>query len=497
MTAREAGGDVRKLMSEMGTAVTGTGKRVRDGLSMVTVRKMREVRSGWRAGTRRIGVVTVAGGLVLALVAQPALAVGPHAGVECQPTATEQDAALELAESCGMDVEITTARSPWSTFTATEEGKVTQEVTAVATRTSVSGAWGPVSTRVTDADPTDGMLSVTAPVYPITLSDGTADRPLATINKDGHTLTYDSPFDLTEPVVDGDTVTYPGVAGKGADLVVTINSDGTGISTALRLADRAAALRADKKIGLGELTFPVTTSAGLTVTQNAAGGFDVVDAFGEDIFRAPQPKMWDSTGSGAPDESAAGSGLFSSGATQRDAKDSAGPTPAARWDKISDVHPDDPAARATAPFYGDQQVSMPVDLVPAKARHTTDALTSADAGTGAGALSGAAAPGADLSGGLSVGGESLGGFGSAGATEPSTVGVRIRPDRDFLLSDPDTVFPALIDPTVTSAGNEWLLAREGTPGATSEYMFEGEAGFSDPRNTLDFRGLWGSWFLRG
>ncbi|MEU4385346.1 RHS repeat-associated core domain-containing protein [Promicromonospora sp. NPDC023805] len=440
---------------------------------------MREVRSGWRAGTHRIGVATVASGLVFALVAQPALAVGPHTGVECQPTATEQDAALELAESCGMDVEITTARSPWSTFTATEEGKVSQEVTAVATRTSVSGAWGPVSNRVTDADPTDGMLAVTAPVYPITLSDGTAGRPLATINKDGHTLTYDSPFDLTEPVVDGDTVTYPGVAGKGADLVVTINSDGTGISTALRLADRAAALRADKKIGLGELTFPVTTSAGLTVTQNAAGGFDVVDAFGEDVFRAPEPKMWDSSASGAPDESAAGSGLFSSGATQRGTKASAGPTPAARWDQVSGEDADDPAARATAPLHGDEQVSMPVDLVPAKARHTTGALTSgtpADAGTGAGALSGASAPGTDLTGGLSVGGESLGGFGSAGATEPSTVGVRIRPDRDFLLSDPDTVFPALIDPTVTSAGNEWLMVHEGTQDATSGYMFEGNQG---------------------
>lgn len=466
-------------MSEMGTAVTGTGKRVRDGLSRVTVRRARKVRSGWRAGTRRIGVATVASGLVFALVAEPALAVGPHAGIECQPTATEQDAALELAESCGMDVEITTARSPWSTFTATEEGKVSQEVTAVATRTSVSGVWGPVSNRVTDADPTDGMLSVTAPVYPITLSDGTAGRPLATINKDGHTLTYDSPFDLTEPVVDGDTVTYPGVAGKGADLVVTINSDGTGISTALRLADRAAALRADKKIGLGELTFPVTTSAGLTVTQNAAGGFDVVDAFGEDIFRAPEPKMWDSSASGAPDESAAGSGLFSSGTTQRDTKASAGPTPAARWDQVSDEDADDPAARATAPLHGDEQVSMPVDLVPAKARHTTGALTPgtpADAGAGASALSGASAPGTDLTGGLSVGGESLGGFGSAGVTEPSTVGVRIRPDRDFLLSDPDTVFPALIDPTVTSAGNEWLMVHEGTQDATSGYMFEGNQG---------------------
>src|SRR5688572_30780180 len=48
-----------------------------------------------------------------------------------------------------------------------------------------------------------------------------------------------------------------------------------------------------------------------------------------------------------------------------------------------------------------------------------------------------------VSGGLSGGDplETAGGFGSAGSTETSTVGVRIRPDRDFLLSDPDTVFP--------------------------------------------------------
>lgn len=482
MTARGAGGDVRKLTSQMGTAVTGMGARMRDGLTRATVGTARRIRSGWRTGARRAGLVTVASGLALALVAEPALAVGPHVGIDCQVTAADQDTALELADACGLDVEITSARSPWSTFTATEDGQVSQEVTATASRTAVSGTWGPVSNRVVDADPTDGMLSVAAPVYPITLSDGTKGVPLATITKDGHTLTYDSPFDLTEPVVEGDSVTYPAVAGKGADLVVTINPDGTGISTALRLADRVAARRADERIGLGEITFPVTTSAGLTVTQNAAGGFDVVDAFGQDIFRAPEPKMWDSSASGAPDESAAGSGLFSSGATQRDAKAAAGPTPAPRWDQISDEDADDPAARATAPLHGDEQVSMPVDLVPAKARHTTGAPTgapSADAGTGAGALSGASAPGVDLSGGLSVGGDPLetpGGFGSAGSTETSTVGVRIRPDRDFLLSDPDTVFPALIDPTVTSAGNEWLMVHEGTPDETSGYMFEGNQG---------------------
>ncbi|MFD7025285.1 RHS repeat-associated core domain-containing protein [Promicromonospora sukumoe] len=471
---------MRKLTSQMGTAVTGMGARVRDGLTRATVGTARRIRSGWRTGARRAGLVTVASGLALALVAEPALAVGPHVGIDCQISAADQDTALELADACGLDVEITSARSPWSTFTATEDGQVSQEVTATATRTAVSGTWGPVSNRVVDADPTDGVLSVAAPVYPITLSDGTKGVPLATITKDGHTLTYDSPFDLTEPVVEGDSVTYPAVAGKGADLVVTINQDGTGISTALRLADRVAARRADERLGLSELTFPVTTSAGLTVTQNAAGGFDVVDAFGQDVFRAPEPKMWDSSASGAPDESAAGAGLFSSGATQRDATTATGPKPAPRWEQLSDQDADDPAARATAPLHGDEQVSMPVDLVPAKARHTTGAPTgapSADAGTNA--LSGASAPGVDLSGGLSVGGDPLetpGGFGSAGSTETSTVGVRIRPDRDFLLSDPDTVFPALIDPTVTSAGNEWLMVHEGTPDETSGYMFEGNQG---------------------
>ncbi|MFI2485883.1 RHS repeat-associated core domain-containing protein [Promicromonospora kroppenstedtii] len=468
---------MRKLTNQMGTAVTRMGARVHNGLTRATVGTARKVRSGWRTGARRAGLVTVASGLALALVVEPALAAGPHVGIDCQISAVDQETALELADACGQDVEITSALSPWSTFTATEDGTVIQEMTATASRTAVTGTWGPVSTRVVDADPTDGVLSVAAPVYPIILSDGTEGVPLATITKDGHELTYDSPFDLTEPVVDGDTVTYPAVAGKGADLVVTINQDGTGISTALRMADRAAAKRADDELGLGELTFPVTTSAGLTVTRNAAGGFDVVDAFGQDIFRAPEPKMWDSSASGAPDESAAESGLFSSGATQPDTKASEGPTAAARWDQISDEDAADPAARATAPLLGDEQMSMPVDLVPARARHTTGEpapASSADADT----LSGAAAPGVDLSGGLSVGGDPLetaGGFGSAGSTETSTVGVRIRPDRDFLLSDPDTVFPALIDPTVTSAGNEWIMTHDGTVGA-SEYMFEGNRG---------------------
>ncbi|WP_369372024.1 polymorphic toxin type 50 domain-containing protein [Promicromonospora sp. Populi] len=464
--------------------MTGTVERVRGEVAAGMVRALRMVRSGWRGGARRAGVITVASGLALALVVEPALAVGPNVGVDCQTTATDQASALDLAEACGLDVEITTARSPWSTFTATEDGTVTQEVTMVATRTAVSGAWGPVSNRVTDPIPEDGVLSVAAPVYPITVSDGTAGVPLATINRDGHTLTYDSPFDLTEPVIDGDTVTYPAVAGEGADLVVTINPDGTGISTALRLADRAAARRADDQLGLDELTFPVTTSAGLTVTQSAGGGFDVVDAFGQQIFQAPEPKMWDSAASGGSGQDAGALGLFSSGGAPAD---SVGPRPAGRWEQVSGVDADDPEARASAPLLGDQQLSMPVDLVPARARHNTDASAGSTPDAAAGAAAavpgadplGTSAPGVDLTGGLSVGGDSLdasGGFGSAGATESSTVGVRIRPDRDFLLSDPDTVFPALIDPTVTSAGNEWLMVHEGTPDATSGYMFEGNQG---------------------
>ncbi|WP_285101486.1 polymorphic toxin-type HINT domain-containing protein [Promicromonospora sp. MEB111] len=466
------------------------------------------MRSAWRAGARRTGAVAVASGLALALVGQPALAVGPIVGVECQAltsastaTAPDQDTALDLAQSCGQDVEIASARSPWSTFTATENGTVTQEVTATATRTAVSGTWGPVSNRITDPTPGDGTLSVSAPVYPITLSDGTAGVPLATINRDGHTLTYDSPFDLTEPVVEGESVTYPAVAGEGADLVVTINPDGTGISTALRLADRSAAKRADRKLGLDELTFPVTTSPGLTVTQSAAGGFDVVDAFGQPIFRAPQPKMWDSAASGDAPADTGTSGLFSMSGTPA-TQDTAGPTRASRWDQVSDEDAADPEARATAPLLGDQQLPMPVDLVPARARHTTDTETGATPGAVPGGDPLSSAPGEDLTGGeLSVGGESLdaaGGFGAAGATEPSTVGVRIRPDRDFLLSDPDTVFPALIDPTVTSAGNEWLMVHEGTPDVTSGYMFEGNQGLglcdvgevAECNETIKFRLGW-------
>ncbi|WP_189087197.1 hypothetical protein, partial [Promicromonospora citrea] len=439
-----------------------------------------------------------AGGLVLVLLAQPGLAAGPATSVDCSSRATDQAQALELAEVCGRDVEITSARSPWATFTATDDGTVTQEVTATATRTAVSGTWGPVSNRVIDPVPGDGTLSVAAPVYPITLSDGAAGVPLATITRDGHTLTYDTPFDLTEPVVEGDSVTYPAVAGEGADLVVTVNADGTGISTALRLADRGAAKRADKTVGLDQLTFPVTLSAGLTAMQNPAGGFDVVDPFGQPMFRAPQPKMWDSSAAGDAATDSARAGLFSTDGTPS-GTGSSGLARASRWEQVSDEDAADPDARATAPLLGDQQLPMPVDIVPARARHTTEATTGARAGAG---TPGSSAPGVDLTGGsLSVGGDPLGtsaGFGAAGATEPTTVGVRIRPDRDFLLSDPDTVFPALIDPTVTSAGNEWLMVHEGTPDETSGYMFEGNQGLglcdvavaAACRETIKFRLGW-------
>ena len=59
-------------------------------------------------------------------------------------------------------------------------------------------------------------------------------------------MDVEAPFELTDPVVDGNRIVYPDVLStggepSGVDLVVAVNADGSGFSQVLRIADEAAA----------------------------------------------------------------------------------------------------------------------------------------------------------------------------------------------------------------------------------------------------------------
>ncbi len=222
----------------------------------------------------------------------PAGATTDAPELDCEQTAANTaNEASALAFACDREIEILEERTPWDTVYATPRGTMRAGASISAIRTDIHGEWESVDTSLS---PTPDGITVEAPVFPMTFSDGSANKPLATIVKDGHTLTMDAPLPLTSPVIEGRSITYPGVL-DGVDLVLSVDEDGTGFSQVLRVQDATAASNPELK----ELTFPVETSTELAL-EDQAGGFVAVDDEEETVFTSPQPLMWDSSAGTAP-----------------------------------------------------------------------------------------------------------------------------------------------------------------------------------------------------
>lgn len=252
-----------------------------------------------RDGARRSLAFLVAAALTVVVVPVPAQATPPFAAgaavpgdavasaTACPTEAPDEATASVHAQRCGRSVEVLDARTEFDTVHALPDGTMRLEVSNVAVRTRVHGPWQDVDTTVV---PAKGRVEVVAPAVAMSFSDGSAGEPLARIVRDGHELTMDVPFELTEPVLTGSTVTYPAVL-PGVDLLVTVHEDGTGFSEVLRIADPQAAANPE----LAELTLPITTSDGLQVQDSQSGTFEAVTADGEVVFDSPTALMWDSS----------------------------------------------------------------------------------------------------------------------------------------------------------------------------------------------------------
>jgi hypothetical protein len=250
------------------------------------------------------GVTACTGAALVVVGAVPATAGDAELQTDvegvCAEQAADAAAAVRVAETCDVEVEVVSERTPWDTVFATPDGLTRVETSATAVRTDVNGAWEQIDTTVVESA---AGLEVVAPTFEMRFSDGTDPaEPLARIVKDGHELTFDVPFELTDPAVDGAQVTYPEVL-EDVDLIVTVHEDGTGFSEVLRVATPEAAANPE----LAQLSFPVTTSEGLSVSSHD-GGFEASDAAGDEVFTSPTPLMWDSA---TPTSSAPPSGGLS------------------------------------------------------------------------------------------------------------------------------------------------------------------------------------------
>lgn len=206
----------------------------------------------------------------------------------CAGPASTVDAAATLARDCETEIEVLAERTSWDSVYAQPDGTMRLLTSTAAIRTLQDGEWVPVDNTVVTGD--GGGLTLAAAVVPMTFSAGTDDDvPLVTLERDGHTLDFDVPFDLPEPVVDDDQLVYEDVI-PDVDLIVTVSPDTTAFTETLRVETPEAA----QDPRLAELRFPVTTSDGLEVTA-AGGGFVARDGTGETIFLSPAPMMWDSS----------------------------------------------------------------------------------------------------------------------------------------------------------------------------------------------------------
>jgi hypothetical protein len=185
------------------------------------------------------------------------------------PTIAE---ATEVADRCDQKVFAVESYTPFEQVAALPDyGRLEWSTRTSATRQDVDGdgAWGEIDTTIESVAGPDGRLEVAAPALRMSFSDGSAAQPLAVIESlEGESLSFDVPFELTAPVVEGDRVTYPGVLGdKDIDLVVTVDSDGTGWREVIRVRTPEAAANP----ALQGIEFPVEVSEGLELKQSGGG----------------------------------------------------------------------------------------------------------------------------------------------------------------------------------------------------------------------------------
>lgn len=355
--------------------------RARDGLARVARAVMlTRARRAIAAGL----VVALVGGVAWAAdvpgaISEVVLASGDDAGVdandevvECPREAQTAAEASEIAERCGHDVMVLDSLTVYDTNYATPRGTFRQEASGTALRSAASGEWQPVNPEV--VLDSSGTPTVTSAALGINFTEGGASGEVVSLDRDGLELSLGLPVGLGNPMIDPDDATrviYPvldatGAAIEGADLVVRVHSDTTGVTPVLRLDSAVAAAAVTAAAGPDGLNFDVGVSDGLELTDvppidqtgqqpaEVPGPTDGVfyavstsDAMQDDplVFSGGQAMQWDSAG-GAE----AGSG--------------AGRTAGAKTLASAQSDGDPQSDRVEEPLPGDAVVAMGVEIEP-------------------------------------------------------------------------------------------------------------------------------------
>ncbi|MEV5851936.1 FG-GAP-like repeat-containing protein [Streptomyces anulatus] len=216
----------------------------------------------------------------LPAVADERAPAAPNAGTG--PAADEAAALAEAADS-GRPVEVLSQRSEVSQTFANPDGQFTENTYAMP-------QWVRQDNKLVDIDTAlvkneDGTFSPGATEVGIRFSGG-GYGPLATVVRNGRSMSVGWPRPLPKPVVEADSVTYPEVL-DGVDLKLRAHNGGYNQVLVVKNAQAA------KNPELAELDFGLETK-GLKVEADEHGNVRALDPAGQEVFTAPTPRMWDS-----------------------------------------------------------------------------------------------------------------------------------------------------------------------------------------------------------
>jgi hypothetical protein len=227
--------------------------------------------------------------LMVAVTATSALLVGPAVPVTAAaPSDLGEASARSAAIASGQRVEATALRTERQQVFANPDGSFTLEQTVLPVRVRRGSGWTAVDTTLLTGS--NGTVVPAAAVLDMAFSGG-GDAPLARLRRDGRELSLRWPGQLPAPVLSGDTATYPEVL-PGVDLTVRASAEGFSELLVVKSAQAAA------NPALARLRL-LTTTKGVTVRAAEDGSLAAVSGTGEEVFQAPAPYMWDSSGTGS------------------------------------------------------------------------------------------------------------------------------------------------------------------------------------------------------
>lgn len=196
------------------------------------------------------------------------------------------EAASVRAKATGKPVTIDQLTDTGTLVVANPDGTFTRTDSSMPQRTLRHGKWVPIDTKLVRR--ANGTWAPRAAVTDVAFSDG-GSGALVTMRSGSAALGFSWPGKLPEPVISGDTATYPDVLPQ-VDLQLT--ADASGYSSILVVKSRKAA--ADPRLRSLALN---TTSSHVEVTPTHDGGASATDKrTGETVFHSDTALMWDSAG---------------------------------------------------------------------------------------------------------------------------------------------------------------------------------------------------------